>query len=138
MSTHPELCVGAVVVHDGALLLVERGRGAGVGLLSVPGGRVELGETMADAVVRELAEETALAGRVVRELGWVERIGGGHHFVIVDFLVEVDDVTPARAGDDAAALAWVPLDAVADEPRMVPGLVEFLASAGVLAHPGDR
>lgn len=135
-STRPELCVGAVVVHDGRLLLVERGRGAGVGLLSVPGGRVELGETMAAAVVRELAEETGLAGRVERELGWVERIGGGHHFVIVDFLVAVDDVAGAVAGDDAAALVWLPLDAVRAEPGVVAGLVEFLDGGGVLPPPG--
>lgn len=135
MSDHPELCVGAVVVDGGRLLLVERGRGAGVGLLSVPGGRVELGETLAEAVVRELAEETGLLGRVGRELGWVERIGDGHHFVIVDFVVHVDDASGARAGDDAAAIVWLALDAVRTHPGVVPGLTAFLDGVGVLTPP---
>lgn len=132
MSEHPELCVGAVVVHDGALLLVERGRGVGVGSWSVPGGRVELGETLVQAVERELAEETGLTGRATVPLGWVERIGDGHHFLIVDYLVEVDSRHGAVAGDDAAALDWVPLNEVADHPGVVPGLVDFLVEHGVL------
>jgi ADP-ribose pyrophosphatase YjhB (NUDIX family) len=132
VTGRPELCVGAVVVHADRLLLVERGRGAGVGLWSVPGGRVELGETMDAAVVRELEEETGLRGSAERVLGWVERIDGGYHFVIVDYLVRVDDVRDAHAGDDAAALAWVPLDEVRTRPGVVPGLVEFLEEHGIL------
>jgi ADP-ribose pyrophosphatase YjhB (NUDIX family) len=127
------MCVGAVVVHEGRLLLVERGRGAGVGLWAVPGGRVELGETLSDAVVRELYEETGLRGTVERSLGWVERIGGGHHFVILDYLVRVVDGSSARAGDDAAALAWVPLAEVRHRPGLVPGLVAFLEEHGVIS-----
>ncbi len=137
MSDHPELCVGAVVVEDGRLLLVERGRGAGVGLWSVPGGRVDVGETLAAAVVRELLEETGLVGRVVRELGWVERIDADHHFVIVDFLVDVDAGAVARAGDDAASLDWVALDDVRALRGIVPGLVEFLDQHGVLPRPDE-
>ena len=66
------------------------------------------------------------------ELGWVERIDAEHHFVIVDFLVDVADVAPARAGDDAASLRWVPLVELRHEPGLVPGLVRFLDDAGVL------
>ena len=61
-------CVGAVVVHDGQLLLVRRGQEPGKGLWSVPGGRVEAGESLAEACVREVREETGLdvvAGEVV-------------------------------------------------------------------------
>jgi ADP-ribose pyrophosphatase YjhB (NUDIX family) len=61
----PDLCVGAVVVLDGALLLVQRAFAPGAGEWSVPGGRVELGETLVEAVVRELAEETGLAAEEV-------------------------------------------------------------------------
>ena len=88
---HPEVCVGGVVVHDGRLLLVRRGRGAGIGLWSVPGGRVEWGEPLADAVVREVAEETGLAVVPAGWLGWVERIDAAHHFVIHDFLARLVD-----------------------------------------------
>ena len=133
MSDHPELCVGAVVVHDGRLLLIERGRGAGVGLWAVPGGRVETGETMARATERELFEETGLRGQVERCLGWVERISAEHHFVIVDFLVRLDGPDTATAGDDAAAVAWVPLAEVRHRPGLVDGLVAFLDEHGVLS-----
>lgn len=129
----PELCVGAVVVADDRLLLIERGRGVGIGAWSIPGGRVEPGETMAEAVVRELAEETGLRGRVGRHLGWVERIGGDAHFVIHDYLVEVGDPSNAVPGDDAAAVRWVPLDAVAEVVGLVPGLAEFLREHGVIS-----
>ena len=132
MTPRPELCVGAVVVHDGRLLLIRRGRGPGVGLWSVPGGRVEGGETMAEAVVRELAEETGLDGVVGRPVGWVERIDAEHHFVIVDYLVQVRDAATARAGDDASAVLWVPLADVRTLPGLVDGLVAFLDEHGVL------
>lgn len=131
-SNHAEVCVGAVVVVDGELLLIQRGRGAGAGSWSIPGGRVEYGETLADAVLRELAEETDLVGHTPRHLGFVERIGPEWHFVIHDFAVTVDDRRGARAGDDAAAIAWCGLAAVADHPGIVPGLVDFLRDVGVL------
>ena len=60
MTPHPEVFVGAIVVEDGRLLLIRRGRGAAKGAWSLPGGRVETGETLAEAVVRELREETGL------------------------------------------------------------------------------
>ena len=132
-ADHAELCVGAVVVGEGELLLIQRGRGAGAGLWSIPGGRVEYGETLADAVVRELAEETGLIGRTPRHLGFVERIGPEWHFVIHDFAVTVDDRHGAAAGDDAAAVAWCDLAKVADHPGLVPGLVDFLRTVGILA-----
>jgi ADP-ribose pyrophosphatase YjhB (NUDIX family) len=131
-ASHPELCVGAVVTADGRLLLVQRGRGAGIGLWSIPGGRVELGEPMAAAVVRELREETGLAGRVVRHLGWVERLVEGAHFVIHDYLVDVDDPGEAVAADDAAAVRWVPVGDVAATPGLAPGLLAFLREHAIV------
>ena len=132
-SDHAELCVGAVVVSDGRLLLVERGRGAGVGMWSIPGGRVELGETMEAAVRRELHEETGLEAISTRHLGHVERIGAGWHFLIHDFLVEVACEEGLRAGDDASDARWIALDELNDVQGIVPGLVEFLTVHGVLA-----
>ncbi|HEY5876240.1 MAG TPA: NUDIX domain-containing protein [Ilumatobacteraceae bacterium] len=135
-SRHPEVCVGAVVVHRGELLLVQRGRGAGQGSWSVPGGRVEWGETLEAAVRRELHEETGLQALDVAPLGVVERIDETWHFVIHDFVVTVDSTDGACAGDDAAALAWVPLAEVGTRSGMVPGLVEFLADHGILGGDG--
>jgi 8-oxo-dGTP diphosphatase len=128
----PQVCVGAVVVEDGRLLLVRRGRGPAQGEWSVPGGRVELGETVGEAVVRELAEETGLEGLCGPLLGWVERIGDDHHFVILDFVVDVLDATEPVAGDDAAEVAWIPLEEVGEMTDLVEGLAEFLHEHGVL------
>src|SRR3954467_4812923 len=132
MTVWPQVCVGAVAVDDGRLLLVRRGRGPAQGEWSVPGGRVEPGETVGEAVVRELAEETGLEGLCGPLLGWVERIGDDHHYVILDFVVEVLEPVDPVAGDDAAEAAWVPLADVAEMTDLVDGLAEFLHEHGVL------
>ena len=129
-GSRPEVCVGAVVVRDERLLLVRRGHGPAAGAWSVPGGRVERGEALVEAVVRELREETGLDGLVDGLLGWVERIDDDDHFVILDFAVTVLDGEPV-AGDDAAEVAWVPVGDVA-ERRLVEGLAEFLNDHGVI------
>ena len=130
----PQVAVGAIARRDDCLLLVRRGHGPAGGSWSVPGGRVEAGETLHDAVVREVAEETGLRVVVERFLGWVERIDespDGDHFVILDFAVGLlDDRSEARAGSDAAEVAWVRIVDLA-ELRLVPGLLEFLDDVGV-------
>src|SRR5687768_4250278 len=112
-SVGPEVCVGAIAVDDEHLLLVRRGRGPAAGEWSVPGGRVEAGETLAEAVVRELLEETGVEGVCGPLVGWVERMGDDHHYVILDFAVTVLERSEPVAGDDAAEAAWVPLAQVA-------------------------
>lgn len=130
--TGPELSVGAVVVDDDRLLLIRRGHGPAAGTWSVPGGRVEAGETVHEAVVRELREETGLDGLCGPFIGWVECIEEDGHFVILDFRVDLlADAIPV-AGGDAAESAWVPLDEVVDR-RLAPGLAEFLHDHGIVA-----
>lgn len=132
MSPRPEVAVGAVVVHDGSLLLVRRGHGPAAGEWAVPGGRVEAGEMLAEAVVREVLEETGLECVCGELVGWVERFGDDHHFVILDFWATVLEHGRPVAGDDAAEVAWVPLEDVA-EMALVEGLAEFLHEHGILA-----
>jgi ADP-ribose pyrophosphatase YjhB (NUDIX family) len=117
-----------VAIAGDRVLLVRRGRAPGVGLWSVPGGRVEPGETVDAAVVREVAEETGLSVRCGPLAGWAERIGADHHYVILDFHVSVVGDTAPTAGDDAAEAAWVPVSELGERP-LVDGLARFLASA---------
>jgi len=128
----PEVCVGAIAVHDGRLLLIRRGTGPAAGEWSVPGGRVEAGETLAEAVVRELAEETGVEGVCDSLVGWVERIASDYHFVILDFAVTVLEPGALRAGSDAAEAEWVPMDEVPHR-RLVEGLAEFLHEHGIVS-----
>jgi len=105
----PAVGVGGVVVHDGRVVLIRRGKQPLKGRWSVPGGSVEIGETLEQAVVRELREETGLEVRPVSFLtvfDRIERQGESvlYHFVIVDFLCELVSGTPC-AGSDAEAVA---------------------------------
>lgn len=130
--TSPQLCVGAVAVDQDRILLIRRGRDPAAGRWSVPGGRVEPGETMSEAVVRELAEETGLRGVCGDLVGWVERIDPDHHFVIFDFMVTILEASAPVAGDDAAEVAWVAISALADLP-LTDGLAEFLHDRGIIS-----
>ena len=131
MIERAEVAVGAIVRRADELLLVRRGRPPGVGEWSVPGGRVEPGELLMEAVVRELHEETGLRGVCGSLVGWVERIGEGHHFVILDFEATVIGDTEPMAGTDADEARWWPVAEVASLP-LVEGLAEFLYDHGVI------
>ncbi len=131
----PEMCVGAVAVRDGCVLLVRRGRAPALGRWSVPGGRVEWGETLAAAVVREVAEETGLKVTCEGLADWVERIGEDHHYIIADFWVSVGGEGVPVAGDDAAEARWVPLSEL-DDLDLTSGLADFLRSIGAGGVPG--
>jgi 8-oxo-dGTP diphosphatase len=119
-------CVGAVIFDEaGRLLLVRRAREPGRGRWSVPGGRVESGETDAQAVTREVAEETGLVVEIVRLLGNVQRqaLGAGV-FDIYDYCCRVTGGT-LRPGDDADDARWCDGQTLATLP-VVTGLIEAL------------
>ncbi|HEY7325650.1 MAG TPA: NUDIX hydrolase [Streptosporangiaceae bacterium] len=103
-------CVGAVIRDDaGRLLMILRGHDPGKGLWSIPGGRIEPGETPEHAVVREVREETGLEVSCGPLLGTAELPGlGGAIVDIRDYLAFLDPGSvEAAAGDDAAAVRWV-------------------------------
>jgi 8-oxo-dGTP diphosphatase len=121
-----------VVVDHDRLLLVRRGRGPAQGRWAVPGGRVEQGEALAEAVTRELREETGLDGVCGRLLGVAERIDDDHHFVILDYEVTLVGSDEPVAGDDAAEAEWVDLHEVVDRD-LAEGVAELLHDAGIIA-----
>ena len=105
----PLVGVGVAVIDEGRILLVQRSKDPGRGLWAVPGGKVELGETLREAARREVAEETGLTVEV-GEVIWVgEVIDDAYHIVLIDFSGSVvsGELSPA---DDAADARWVPLD----------------------------
>ncbi len=128
----PEACVSAVVVEEDRLLLVRRGRGSAAGEWALPGGRVEAGETLAEATVREVAEETGLAGVVGELVGWAEVISADIHAVILSFRVHLLERSVPVAGDDASEARWVPLADVASH-ALVDGLGQFLRDHEIIA-----
>lgn len=130
----PVLAVAGVAFDEGRVLLVQRGRGSAIGQWSVPGGRVERGELLAQALVRELREETGLEVEVGPLVTVVERVAGDHHYVILDYLVRITGGT-LRAGDDADAARWVRWDELAELP-LTEGLVPVLEEARALAGSG--
>jgi 8-oxo-dGTP diphosphatase len=123
-------CVGGLTYDAaGRLLLIRRANEPGRGLWSLPGGRVEVGEDDAAALVREMAEETGLVVRPGPLVGQVRR----GRYAIADY--RCDPVGgELRAGDDASDARWVTAAELAALP-LVDGLQEILAEWDALPHP---
>ena len=142
---HPRPSCHAVIAHEGKVLLVLRGHEPYAGWWGLPGGSVEAGETVVQALVREVAEETGLDVRPRALLGYRDAIARDdagnlvYHFVIMFFAADVYGGT-LRAASDAAAARWFD-PAELHAYRLVPGVDEVLRWAGVwppsstISHP---
>lgn len=134
----PRVGVGAVILHEGRVLLVKRGGQPSAGKWSLPGGLVNLGETTVEAVRREVAEECALTIRIAGVAGVVDRVvrdAAGrvrYHYVLVDYLAYPES-GEAVAGSDAADVRWVEVERV-DELEITDGLVEMIHRAMALTE----
>jgi 8-oxo-dGTP diphosphatase len=135
--THPQLAVSAAIFRDGRILLVRRARSPGKGFYSLPGGRVEFGESLHAALHREVDEETALKIEIVDLAGWREVLpetgGGGGHYVIMSFAARWIAGEPVL-NDEHDDFKWVAPDAIGDL-RVTRGLQEVIQSARRLLRP---
>ena len=138
---YPRVGVGAIVLHAGRVLLVKRGQAPALGLWSVPGGLVDVGETTVDAARREVEEECGLKVRVAGLVGVLDRVTRDadgrvrYHWVLVDYLAfpETDDTI--TAGSDAAEVRWVTIDEVEQLP-ITEGLADMIRRAVLLGGGG--
>src|SRR3981189_761891 len=113
---HPQLAVSAAIFRDGKTLLVRRARSPAKGFYSLPGGRVEFGETLHTALHREVDEETALRIEIVGLSGWRE-VGpsqpGHGHYVILSFAARWTGGEPVL-NDELDDFKWLAPDALGD------------------------
>ena len=117
-------------MHDDKLLMVKRGQDPGKGLWSLPGGRLEAGEYLADGLRREVQEETGLDVNIGELVGIFEVVGDPH-YVILDFFAEANGDAEPQASGDVDEARWVPLEKVT-ELECTPRFVETLSAWGVL------
>jgi 8-oxo-dGTP diphosphatase len=128
MAIRRALCAGAVIKDaDGRLLLIKRGHEPGAGLWSLPGGRIEPGETDQQAVAREVLEETGLTVQCRNLLGTAELPGPDGTIIHVSDYLAVVTGGELAAGDDAADARWVGAAELATLP-LTDGLASYLAA----------
>jgi 8-oxo-dGTP diphosphatase len=126
----PQLAVSAAIFRDGKVLLVRRARSPGKGLYSLPGGRVEFGESLHQALAREVDEETGLKIDIVGLAGWREVLpsaGGGGHYLIMSFAARWRANEPAL-NEEHDDFKWLAPDALGDL-KLTGGLPEVLLAA---------
>lgn len=127
---HPQLAVSAAIFRDGKVLLVRRARSPGKGFYSLPGGRVEFGESLHTALHREVDEETAIRIDIVGLTGWREVLPsstGGGHYLIMSFAARWKALEPVlnHEHDD---FQWLAPDALGDL-KMTGGLADVVQAA---------
>ena len=128
--THPQLAVSAAIFRDDRILLVRRARSPAKGFYSLPGGRVEFGESLHTALHREVDEETALKIGIVDLAGWREVLpgtGGGGHYLIMSFAARWISGEPVL-NDELDDFRWLTLDGLGDL-KLTDGLVQVIQSA---------
>lgn len=117
-DARPQVGIGVVIIKDDSVLLIRRGRPPNQGHWSIPGGRQEWGETVREAGMREVREETGLDVELVDLIGVFDGIGRGadnaitYHYTLVDFVARWSGGEPV-AGSDAAWVEWVPREKLA-------------------------
>ena len=130
----PRVCVAAVALRGDELLMVRRGSGAVAGEWSLPGGVVAAGETMAEAIVSLLSDQTGhqdvLCGPFVTWSELIDDTGVAAHTVVMYFSAVVMDAGPAVPGS-AAETRWTPTWRVPELP-LADGLAEFLADQDII------
>ena len=114
--TQPVVGVGAIILREGKILLEQRGNEPARGQWTIPGGVVEVGESLEAAVLRETLEETGLHGEIVGLIDVVDQVHRDkegkieYHYVIIDYTVKAKG--EPKPASDAAALKWVPISEV--------------------------
>ena len=128
--THPQLAVSAAIFRDDKILLVRRAGSPAKGFYSLPGGRVEFGETLHAALHREIGEETGLRIEILDLAGWREVVpgaAGGGHYLIMAFAARWTFGDPVL-NDELDDFRWLAPDALGDL-KITTGLEEIIQSA---------
>lgn len=126
----PQLAVSAAIFRDGRVLLVRRARSPGKGFYSLPGGRVEFGESLHTALHREVDEETAITIDIVGLAGWREVLpaaGGGGHYMIMSFAARWKAREPVL-NEEHDDFKWLKPDEMG-ELKMTGGLQDVVQAA---------
>ena len=134
--SHPQLAVSAAIFRDGKVLLVRRAKSPAEGHYSLPGGRVEFGETLHTALHREVDEETALKIEIAGLAGWREVVpgrSGGGHYVIMSFAARWNSGEPVL-NDEHDDFRWLAPESLGDL-KVTDGLPEIIAAARRVLQP---
>lgn len=124
---YPTLCVATLCINDaGQVLVILRSKPPRKGAWTLPGGRIEFGETASHAAIRELREETGLVANHCVPLGLHEHFGEGFHLAILMFDARVPSGA-IHAGDDASEAAWLDLERLTEENSTYPLITSALS-----------